>query len=236
MKLKVIVVDLEISPRVKRLALRLGLPLAILGVATIAYASVPVTFTAGGTLHAADLNTNFSALDTRVTNLENNDATSASVTALQATVTSLQSTVTTLQASVTTLQTQEGTLQTSVNTLNANPAVVAGLAAPRYLEFGVNANGSLGIVGTNIAGATPTVSETMTGGYNIAFPATYFPNGFNAFVTPSLTPFTTSPNIEALTITGFSEDYMNNGTFFVEVASESGTLTSGPFFVLVIGK
>lgn len=187
-------------------------------------------------MHAADLNSNFSSLDTRVTNLENNDATSASVASLQATVTSLQSTVSTLQTSVTTLQTQQTTLQTSVSTLDSNAAVVAGLAAPRYLQFGVNADGSLGVSTGNVSGAGPTVTKTMTGGYNIVFPATDFPNGFNAFISPSLTPFTTSPNIEALTITGFSENYQGNGTFYVEVANTSGVLTNGPFFVLVLGK
>ncbi|HEY3820576.1 MAG TPA: hypothetical protein VGL81_25595 [Polyangiaceae bacterium] len=227
MKLKVVVVDLEISTRAKRLALRIGLPVAALGVATVAYASVPVTFTAGGTLHAADLNTNFSALDTRVTTLENSDATSASVAALQANVTSLQT-------SVTALQTQAGTLQTSVSTLNANAAVVAGLAAPRYVEVGVNANGTIFTSGGNVP--APTVTQTMTGGYNFVFPATEFPSGFAAFVSPGLTPFASSPNIEALTITGFSEDYMGNGTFYVEVANEAGTLTNGPFSVLLIGK
>jgi hypothetical protein len=71
MKLKLVVVDLEISPRAKRIALRIGLPLLVLGVASAAFASVPVTFTAGSTLHAADLNSNFSALDARITALEN---------------------------------------------------------------------------------------------------------------------------------------------------------------------
>jgi len=70
MKLKVVIVDLELSPRAKRLALRFGVPAVILGIATVAYANVPITFTANTTLHAADLNTNFSALDARITALE----------------------------------------------------------------------------------------------------------------------------------------------------------------------
>jgi len=235
MKLKVVVVDLEISPRVKRLALRIGVPVAILAVATVAYASVPVTFTAGGTLHAADLNTNFSALDTRISTLENNDATSASVTALQATVTLLQASVTTLQTNVTTLQTQEGTLQTSVNTLNGNPAVVAGLAAPRWVQIIVNPDGSTFNTSGNVA--APTITHTMAGGYNVGWPATEFPNGCSPLVTPSITPFgAASPNIEALTITGFFEGTGGANGVFVEVANESGTLTDGQFNVLLIGK
>jgi hypothetical protein len=71
MKIKVVVVDLEISPRAKRIALRVGLPLLVLGIASAAYGSVPITFSAGSTLHAADLNYNFSALDARITALEN---------------------------------------------------------------------------------------------------------------------------------------------------------------------
>jgi hypothetical protein len=70
MKLKVVIVDLELSPRAKRLALRIGIPLLVLGGATVAYASVPVNFMAGSTLHAADLNANFTALDARITTLE----------------------------------------------------------------------------------------------------------------------------------------------------------------------
>jgi hypothetical protein len=71
MKIKVVVIDLEISPRAKRIALRVGLPLLVLGIASAAYGSVPITFSAGSTLHAADLNYNFAALDARITKLEN---------------------------------------------------------------------------------------------------------------------------------------------------------------------
>jgi hypothetical protein len=84
MKLKALIVDLEMSPRAKRMAMRFGVPAFILGVATVAYAGVPVTFTAGNTLHAADLNSNFSYLDTQIGTLQTN------VTALQASVAALQ--------------------------------------------------------------------------------------------------------------------------------------------------
>jgi hypothetical protein len=71
MKLKISVVNWEILPRMKRCALRLGIPAAIVvGVGAIAYASVPVSFTPHSPLTAAELNANFTSLDGRVTTLE----------------------------------------------------------------------------------------------------------------------------------------------------------------------
>jgi hypothetical protein len=71
MKLKVYVVDLEIPPRAKRWALRLGIPALALGIAAVALAAPPVhTWAATDTLTASDLNGNFSALDTRIAALE----------------------------------------------------------------------------------------------------------------------------------------------------------------------
>ena len=70
MRIKVYVVDFEVPPRVKRVALRVGIPAAVVGLSAIAYASVPVTWTAGQALKSADLNSNFSALDSRITTLE----------------------------------------------------------------------------------------------------------------------------------------------------------------------
>jgi hypothetical protein len=70
-KLKLVIVDLEMSPRVKRRLLRLGLPIAlVLGGSALAYANVPKVWNSGDKLLAADLNGNFSALDTRITTLE----------------------------------------------------------------------------------------------------------------------------------------------------------------------
>jgi hypothetical protein len=58
--MKVVVVDLEIPPRVKKWGLRLGIPLVILlGAGAAAYAAGLVTWTDGQTLTAADLNNNF---------------------------------------------------------------------------------------------------------------------------------------------------------------------------------
>ena len=66
MKIKLVVVDLELSTRAKRLAAALAIPLLVLGGGAVAYASVPHTWNDGDTLTAADLNTNFADLDTRV--------------------------------------------------------------------------------------------------------------------------------------------------------------------------
>jgi hypothetical protein len=68
MKIKLIVVDLQLS----RLQKRIGL--GVLGLATIAAASValamPTTFVSGQVLKAADLNANFVELNARLTTLE----------------------------------------------------------------------------------------------------------------------------------------------------------------------
>jgi hypothetical protein len=67
MKLKVVIVDLEIPPRVKKWALGAGIPVAVLlGGGAIAYASGLVTWKTGDTLQAADLNANFAYLQSEI--------------------------------------------------------------------------------------------------------------------------------------------------------------------------
>jgi hypothetical protein len=58
--------------RLKRWTLRIGILAAVVIVSAVAFAGVPHTFVSGETLQAADLNANFSALDTRITALEAN--------------------------------------------------------------------------------------------------------------------------------------------------------------------
>lgn len=70
MKLKVYVVDLEISKAAKRKALVVGIPTAMLLMGGVALATVPHTFTNGEVLNASDLNDDLSGLDTRVTAVE----------------------------------------------------------------------------------------------------------------------------------------------------------------------
>ena len=63
MKIKLIIVDFEISSRVKRWALRIGIPAAVVvGAGALAYASTLPTFTSGEMLQASDLNTMSSAI------------------------------------------------------------------------------------------------------------------------------------------------------------------------------
>ena len=70
MKLKIVIVDFEIPPRIKKLGLQV-LPVALLvGVSALAFASVPKTWNAGDALKAADLNSNFASLDSRVSAIE----------------------------------------------------------------------------------------------------------------------------------------------------------------------
>jgi len=65
MKLKLVVVDLELSRR-QRLLGAAGLGAAILMVGAVAVADVPNTFVAGDTLTAAGLNANFDDIDARI--------------------------------------------------------------------------------------------------------------------------------------------------------------------------
>jgi hypothetical protein len=64
-KIKIVVLDLELSRRAKR-AKRAGAAVAVVllavGAGAVAYGSVPKTWTDGETLTAADLNANFAAL------------------------------------------------------------------------------------------------------------------------------------------------------------------------------
>jgi hypothetical protein len=76
MKLKIVIVDLEIPPRVKRWILRIGAPLAVLLTGgALANASLPVTFTAGQTLTAANLMNDLNSLDGRITALQQGSGT-----------------------------------------------------------------------------------------------------------------------------------------------------------------
>jgi hypothetical protein len=109
-KIKVYVIDLEIPPRVKRWALRIGIPAAVLlGGGAIAYATgLPVTWSSGQTLYAADLNNNFAYLQNEITGdagLEGqNAALQSEITASQNSISDLQGQLTALQNSVTALQ------------------------------------------------------------------------------------------------------------------------------------
>src|SRR5438093_876373 len=66
MKIKLVTVDFEFSVRGKQL---LGIA-GLIAIAAVASAAVPKQFVAGETLTAADLNSNFADLDTRVTAVE----------------------------------------------------------------------------------------------------------------------------------------------------------------------
>lgn len=66
MKIKLVVIDLELSRRARRFATFGAVGALALSAAAIAYAGVPHTWNDGETLTAADLNSNFAALDSRV--------------------------------------------------------------------------------------------------------------------------------------------------------------------------
>ncbi|MCL2448952.1 MAG: hypothetical protein FWD17_08405 [Polyangiaceae bacterium] len=70
MRIKVVVIDLPVPPVVKRWAIRVGVAAGILGGASVVALASPKVWTAGEALKSADLNANFSDLDSRVASLE----------------------------------------------------------------------------------------------------------------------------------------------------------------------
>ncbi|MBK8256808.1 MAG: hypothetical protein IPK82_29565 [Polyangiaceae bacterium] len=70
MKIKLAVIDLELSTRAKRIAAAVVVQLFVLGGAAVAYANVEHTWSEGELLTAAHLNGTFEKLDERITSLE----------------------------------------------------------------------------------------------------------------------------------------------------------------------
>lgn len=62
MKIKVVIVDLELSKRAKRVGAAVAVVLLAVGAGAVAYGSVPKIWNDGDTLTATDLNANFAAL------------------------------------------------------------------------------------------------------------------------------------------------------------------------------
>jgi hypothetical protein len=83
MKIKVVVVDLQLPPLVQRWGLRVGVMLAIgLGASVVAYgSSSPPHFEANMVLTAAALNSSFGNLDDRISTLESNGTPAGAVLA-----------------------------------------------------------------------------------------------------------------------------------------------------------
>jgi hypothetical protein len=68
MKLKVVVLDLELSSRAKRWLIRLGVPAVVIGFGAMAYAGSPSlhTWSTNETLTASDLNDSFASLQAQI--------------------------------------------------------------------------------------------------------------------------------------------------------------------------
>jgi hypothetical protein len=80
MKIKLVIVDLELPPRFKKWALRLGvLATIVLGASAIAWAAGLKEWVQGDVLNASDLNGNFTTLQQQITTLQgqNNGAITA---------------------------------------------------------------------------------------------------------------------------------------------------------------
>ena len=92
MKIKIAVIDLEIPPRVKKWALRIGIPLGVLfGGGAAAWAGGLVTWNSGQTLKASDLNANFAYLQSEITTLQGQVATPSAFRAIATTGTTIPS-------------------------------------------------------------------------------------------------------------------------------------------------
>lgn len=70
MKIKMLLIDLELTRLQKRILAGLAVPCIIGGLAAVASADVPHSWRSGELLTAADLNANFEALDERLTDLQ----------------------------------------------------------------------------------------------------------------------------------------------------------------------
>lgn len=164
MKLKLVVVDFEISPRARKLLVRVGLPIAfVLGGSALAYANVPKTWNAGDPLKAADLNENFSSLDARLVALEEYRTESA-VIGFNCTSTSQSGAWMTLVnngAGDCTVLFTNGTFSSPPTCIGTSYG--SNGAWPRY-DYGVKVNGINGIGNPDVAGGRfrHMVVDTMT--------------------------------------------------------------------------
>lgn len=70
MRLKVVIVDLELSRLERRIMAAIAISVLVLAGGALAYAAVPRSWNSGDTLTAMDLNANFASLDIRVTAIE----------------------------------------------------------------------------------------------------------------------------------------------------------------------
>jgi hypothetical protein len=91
MKIKMVVVDLELSSRAKRIAAAVAVPLLVLGGGAVAYANVPHTWKDGDVLKADELNENFTGLESDVANLKRAQSSNSSFLAHKTQTQSLQS-------------------------------------------------------------------------------------------------------------------------------------------------
>ena len=136
MKIKVYVIDMEIPARIKRWALGIGIPAAmVLGGGAIAYAAGLVTWTSGETLQAADLNNNFSYLQSEISG---DGGVQPQITALQAQITTTAfapRAPSAFRAELTTAVNIPNTTLTTVAPSISPLAAVSSVSVPR-LQFG----------------------------------------------------------------------------------------------------
>lgn len=163
MKLKLVIVDFEMTRRSKVLVVGALVGALGLGVGTIAFAAPPKTWVAGEPLTAADLNANFADVQSQA------DQTAANVTTLQSQLTSTATNVANLSTSVNTLQSQIGSLALSCITVEGawstattynQPTTSSAMCPVDYKLTGCGATGT----GTNsIAGATHDANGAFVG-------------------------------------------------------------------------
>ena len=163
MKIKVYVIDMEIPPRAKRWALRVGIPAGLIaGAGAIAFAAVPKTWNSGDVLTAADLNGNFTNLDSRLTTLQSQLASQAVVSL---TVASGSGNASACTASPCVITSQSGQVQqvTHGGTGQYTVAFVPGTfsAAPSCVVTGINAAQACGANNGPNAGVATSASTPV---------------------------------------------------------------------------
>jgi hypothetical protein len=152
MKIKVVVIDLELSARAKRRAAAALVPVVLLVGGAVAYASSLHVWADGDTLSAMDLNGNFTQLDMRVTTLE-----SAKMQDEQA--------LATLTASVSALQTSKSTDEQTIASQGSSIAKLQGVVGSIVKKGGDNGTATCD---TYCAGTQWGPSGTCVGAFDTA--------------------------------------------------------------------
>jgi hypothetical protein len=183
MRLKVVIVDLEIPVRVKKWALRIGIPVSVLAGAGFAFAGPPTNeYATGQPLTKMALDDNFNYLQNEIGGDAGNGGLAGEIAALQTQVTALQGQVAGTWTAFTPVVASDGTAA-SIQLLNFSYSQVGKMVFIRGVAlFGYTAPGAGGTyvkLSLPIAGVTGLQQNgigTVLQTYSVSTaPATYRP-------------------------------------------------------------